>query len=861
MKERQPQEAWMFRIELRLAARPSGSRALRVFAVTSSLALVSLVLLHTPAVADVYKDCASYTHKQAVRACTEIIEHSAEQPKRQVERAYINRGKRYHSQRKLKNAIADFSAAIALNPKSAAAHFGRARAHINNGSRDRSIADLEKALALKPDHETAFGSHYLLGRIYSRAGQYDRAIGQFTTAMKLNNGVGALNDRGSAYLKSGDYTRAIADFDTAIAKNPKNQAARINRKKAAEALRSAGKAVPPPPQSEEEIEKQLASRLNDDPGKLKTRIAQCASREFIYSDKIIGPDTSRGFGGMNSTKGLNVCTDVITSSISTVGEKAAAYANRSRANAFLNRHATALEDLNEAIALQPNFAEAFRLRGAARQYLEVKEVQRVWNEKDRKWEAPPPTARRANEKSRAAAMEDFDTAIRLDDKNSKAFHDRGRLFVRLKQYERAMQDFNAAIALKYSRGYLERGHLHNRLKKYESAIKDFGIYLEDPEWAYTTQAKEGLKRAQNALSPKPEKKADDAAGTDSAKRKKAWEELDKQRAGKAPKLRRPRKRKTIRQTAKVEPPAPAKPEPAPKPNTAQAVKRMLDDCKSNDLERLIAGCAGALKSGRIGKQATAVAHYRRGEAYRLKGEFDRAIEDFSQVLTLAPNDVTTRIQRGNAYLGKRQYQEAVDDFSRAIKIDPKSGTAYYNRGRVFAMAQRYDQAIRDFDQALKLNPKDAQAYNNRGNAYKNIGELDRAIRDYKEAIRLDPKQAEAYGNLGRAYQIGGAYAQAVEAFSAFVQLKPRSAGGHNNLGNALSAMGELERAIENFDTALRLDPDRYAAYFYNNRGSAYHKLGEYEQAISDFDEALSRKQDYTQAQENKKKSLAALAGQ
>ncbi len=61
------------------------------------------------------------------------------------------------------------------------------------------------------------------GIAYQEKGEVDRAIADFTTAIKFNpNDAEAYNNRSTAYVYKGDYDRAIADYRKALAIDPSN---------------------------------------------------------------------------------------------------------------------------------------------------------------------------------------------------------------------------------------------------------------------------------------------------------------------------------------------------------------------------------------------------------------------------------------------------------------------------------------------------------------------------------------------------------------------------------------------------------------------------------------------------------------
>src|SRR5262249_22601481 len=69
------------------------------------------------------------------------------------------------------------------------------------------------------------------------------------------------------------------------------------------------------------------------------------------------------------------------------------------------------------------------------------------------------------------------------------------------------------------------------------------------------------------------------------------------------------------------------------------------------------------------------------------------------------------VNRGNAYGRKKDYDHAIANYDQAISLDPTLALAYYSRGSVYGGKEDYDRAIADYDQAIRLDPKLALAYN------------------------------------------------------------------------------------------------------------------------------------------------------
>jgi tetratricopeptide (TPR) repeat protein len=111
---------------------------------------------------------------------------------------------------------------------------------------------------------------------------------------------------------------------------------------------------------------------------------------------------------------------------------------------------------------------------------------------------------------------------------------------------------------------------------------------------------------------------------------------------------------------------------------------------------LLAGCAssggtssnsatgGGASSAKNGTEAElpstdASAYYRSGIEYYKKGDYDRAIADFSQAIRLDPNYAFAYYNRGVTYKTKGDADRAIEDYTQAIRINPNHANSYINR--------------------------------------------------------------------------------------------------------------------------------------------------------------------------------------
>jgi tetratricopeptide (TPR) repeat protein len=77
-----------------------------------------------------------------------------------------------------------------------------------------------------------------------------------------------------------------------------------------------------------------------------------------------------------------------------------------------------------------------------------------------------------------------------------------------------------------------------------------------------------------------------------------------------------------------------------------------------------------------------------------------------------PPDAPTFCRRGVLHLIRGEYERASNDFTRAIQADSQLSEAYTNRGLTNYQLDRYGEAIADYNEAIRLNPADYSAHNN-----------------------------------------------------------------------------------------------------------------------------------------------------
>src|SRR5262249_37550839 len=96
----------------------------------------------------------------------------------------------------------------------------------------------------------------------------------------------------------------------------------------------------------------------------------------------------------------------------------------------------------------------------------------------------------------------------------------------------------------------------------------------------------------------------------------------------------------------------------------------------------IAPCGRAIASGKYKGGDLATLYYGRGHAYRDRGDYDRAIADYSRAIDLEPKDERAIVARGKIYKTKGDNVRALNDFEAVLRINPDHTDARSSRDEI-----------------------------------------------------------------------------------------------------------------------------------------------------------------------------------
>jgi tetratricopeptide (TPR) repeat protein len=238
-----------------------------------------------------------------------------------------------------------------------------------------------------------------------------------------------------------------------------------------------------------------------------------------------------------------------------------------------------------------------------------------------------------------------------------------------------------------------------------------------------------------------------------------------------------------------------------------------------------------------------------GNDYLAKGDYQKAVKNYEEALTLAPENAVYHSNLALAYLGLHEAERAADAWKKALELDPENVEYQHQMnnalGNDYLVKGDYQKAVKHYEEALTLAPENAVYHSNLALAYQGLRDGTRSIEAWKKALEHDPENADYRHQLNNAqgndYLVKGDYQEAVKHYEEALTLAPENAVYYSNLALAYQGLRDGTRSIEAWNKALRLDPENadYRHQLNNAQGNDYLVKGDYQEAVKHYEVALA----------------------
>jgi tetratricopeptide (TPR) repeat protein len=283
----------------------------------------------------------------------------------------------------------------------------------------------------------------------------------------------------------------------------------------------------------------------------------------------------------------------------------------------------------------------------------------------------------------------------------------------------------------------------------------------------------------------------------------------------------------------------------------------------------------------------AAAFFWRGQVYRLKGDVDPAIEDFSRAIVQAGQvDRASYLARAQLFVAKGDYARAIADFDKLLSVAPDDKTFQQQRqaaiamqtelakvregqpaagpsgsvavappqqttvpgtapssaaplieqGRQLMALRRYGEAIARFNQILAADPHNEAALRSRAISLFALSRFAESKADLDVLITLKPNDAQLLATRAMTSLGLKQPDQATADTNRAISVDPNNAAAYLGRGMADRMTGKVKDAVADLDRSIALNPKDSSAF--TERGQAYMSLNQIDKAVVDFDQAI-----------------------
>lgn len=136
------------------------------------------------------------------------------------------------------------------------------------------------------------------------------------------------------------------------------------------------------------------------------------------------------------------------------------------------------------------------------------------------------------------------------------------------------------------------------------------------------------------------------------------------------------------------------------------------------------------------------------DRYFEKGEYELAVQTYTENLKSKPTDAKMLYSRGRAYKEMGNLEEAKSDFELALNQDPSNFQVLLSLSALELEEKNYPSALLYATKAEEISGAPAMASFLKGRALHQMGMIEEAMKSYGNAIQIDRDFAQAYFNRG-----------------------------------------------------------------------------------------------------------------
>ncbi len=256
--------------------------------------------------------------------------------------------------------------------------------------------------------------------------------------------------------------------------------------------------------------------------------------------------------------------------------------------------------------------------------------------------------------------------------------------------------------------------------------------------------------------------------------------------------------------------------------------------------------------------------FRRGTILAMHGKFDEATVDLTRLLQKEPDHVEGRLRRFWVYVQQRQLHAAEEDLRHILIVLPEETPIQTTAVHFFLQTGQLQPANTVISRILEREPDNVEMLKYRGVVWRHLGVPDMAVQDFSRCMDLAGPNAEllaeralALIEMGKRSLTTKCYKRAVYDFTWVLEEMADQLASHAPVlfhraqawaliaaRNWFDKSG-YQKALADYSEAVTKKPDFLEARF--GRASLHWQLGNVAETLEDCNQLIALKSDHTDA--------------
>ncbi|MBF0544314.1 MAG: tetratricopeptide repeat protein [Candidatus Riflebacteria bacterium] len=198
--------------------------------------------------------------------------------------------------------------------------------------------------------------------------------------------------------------------------------------------------------------------------------------------------------------------------------------------------------------------------------------------------------------------------------------------------------------------------------------------------------------------------------------------------------------------------------------------------------------------------------FQKGIDFQRRGLFDLAIDEYTRVVEIEPNNFDAMINLGAAYLQKGFAERSITVLQKVLDLDPENSLALFNLGKAYLYRENHEKALDIFLRAEKVLPTDVEVKKSIANSLMVLGRKAEAVQRYIPILKEIGPDLSFHVNVGKTLVELGNFEQAMEVFKKAVGIAPDSSDAIEGLLRCQLSLDLKDKALTTLKRALMIDP-------------------------------------------------------